>query len=108
MNFQPPPPPLSIPPPPPQMPQYGPSGLIPPISVVDGLARLSLFLGLIGLCCGLSGPFAAVFGFVSLKRIGESGGVRRGTGLAVAGVVLGVLETIGALFVSIVIAGVHR
>jgi hypothetical protein len=90
---------VSFRPPPPQLPSYGPSGVIRPIGAVDPLARLSLALGLLGICCGVTGPFAILLGVLANNRIDVGGGTVHGRGMALAGIVLGSLET------AIVIAG---
>ena len=56
----------------------------------DGFAITAFVLGLLGLV-----PLAVGFGIRALVRIGRTG--RDGTGLAIAGLVLGVLWTIGGL-----------
>jgi hypothetical protein len=90
------------------MPQYGPSGLMGPIGPIDGLARLSLVLGLAGICCGVTGPFAVLLGLLGINRINESRGLLRGKGLAVAGIVLGALETVAIGAGTLVLASRPR
>jgi hypothetical protein len=63
----------------------------------DGLAIGSLIVGILGLVCSvvclgvLLGPVAAIMGFMSRQRITASGGALSGGGLAIAGLVLGIL-----------------
>jgi len=40
-------------------------------------------------CLGISGILAVIFGYVALNRIDASGGMQRGRGMAIAGIVLG-------------------
>jgi Domain of unknown function (DUF4190) len=116
-GFTPPPPP---PPPPPAPPGGGftpsppppPTGgyvPAPPIGYApvaagyagvrtDGLAIGSLIAGILSilcfwpLCLGiLLGPAAAIMGFISRQRVAASGGTVTGSGLALAGLVLGIV-----------------
>ena len=59
----------------------------------DGLAIASLIVGILSLlCCGvILGPAAAIMGFISRNRITQSGGAIGGGGLAMAGLILGVV-----------------
>src|SRR5467141_541797 len=110
-GFTPPPPP---PPPPPAGGGYTPSpppaGYVPPAPGgyaapsagyasprTDGLAIGSLIAGIISLVCFwtcaglLVGPAAAIMGFIARQRIAASGGTVGGGGLALAGLILGVV-----------------
>jgi hypothetical protein len=64
----------------------------------DGLAIGSLITGILSLVCFwpfclgiLLGPAAAIMGFISRQRVAASGGTVGGGGLALAGLVLGVV-----------------
>lgn len=67
----------------------------------DGLAIASLITGILALvCCVLGivlGPAAAIMGFISRGRITSSGGTVGGGGLAIAGLILGVIGFIGGI-----------
>ena len=69
----------------------------------DGLAIASLIVGILSLlCCGvILGPAAAIMGFISRNRIAQSGGAIGGGGLAMAGLILGIVGFL--LWVVIVI-----
>ena len=63
----------------------------------DGLAIASLICGIVGLVCFffclgvILGPAAAIMGFISRQRIASSGGTLGGGGLALAGLILGIV-----------------
>jgi hypothetical protein len=58
---------------------------------------LSALCGVIG-CFGLVvGPVAIVLGVVARRRIRESGGMTKGDGLALAGLVLGIIGTVASV-----------
>jgi hypothetical protein len=64
----------------------------------DGLAIGSLIAGILSLICFwpfclgiLLGPAAGIMGFISRQRIAASGGTVGGGGLALAGLILGVV-----------------
>jgi Domain of unknown function (DUF4190) len=64
----------------------------------DGLAIGSLITGILSLICFwpfclgiLLGPAAAIMGFISRQRVSASGGAVGGGGLALAGMILGVV-----------------
>ena len=67
----------------------------------------SLVLALVGLVfCGiLLGPVAIALGIVARRDINRSYGALRGDGLAIAGVVIGILTTIAAIVMMFVILG---
>jgi hypothetical protein len=69
----------------------------------DGLAIASLVVGILSLlCCGvILGPAAAIMGFISRNRIMQSGGAIGGGGMAMAGLILGIVGFV--LWVIIVI-----
>ena len=70
------------------------------------LAIVSLVLGIVGVpCCGffVFGIAAAVTGFLARKQIDESQGALKGSGMAMAGVVLGVVAIVFAIVYYILI-----
>jgi hypothetical protein len=88
--------PPSYPPPPPGAPGgYGQPQQTSPLAIV------SLVLGIVGLlCCTffLLGIGAVVTGFLARKQIAESQGRLKGQGMATAGLVLGAVSIVLALF----------
>jgi hypothetical protein len=77
---------------------YTPAGAGYAGARTDGLAIGSLICGILSLVCFwplclgvLLGPAAAIMGFISRQRIAASGGTVGGNGLALAGLVLGVI-----------------
>ncbi len=74
------------------------------------LAIVSLVLGIVGLlCCTffVLGIAAAVTGFIARKQINESQGRQKGSGMALAGLILGVVSVLLALaYWALVITGV--
>ncbi|CAM8630101.1 Domain of unknown function DUF4190 [Acidimicrobiia bacterium] len=99
-------PPPTVPPTPPPFgapTSFAPQGqpVAPPWSgpKTDGLAIASLVVGIISLSCAgylgiVLGPMALIFASKARTRIERSGGWTKGTGLATAGIVLGVIGTI--------------
>jgi hypothetical protein len=70
----------------------------------NGLAVASLVLGIVWVYW-IGSALAVIFGAVAISQIGRSGGTQGGRGLAVAGLVLG-LVGLGILFmVSVASAG---
>jgi hypothetical protein len=63
----------------------------------DGMAIASLICGIVGIVCFVIclgvvlGPVAAILGFISRQRVASSGGTLGGGGLALAGLILGVV-----------------
>ncbi|TMF43856.1 MAG: DUF4190 domain-containing protein [Chloroflexi bacterium] len=123
-GFTPPPPPPPppppgggfIPPPPPPGGGYVPGGYVPPAPMgytpgamayagtrTDGLAIGSLICGIVGIVCFficlgiVLGPAAAIMGFISRQRIASSGGTLGGGGIALAGLILGVVAFFGSV-----------
>src|SRR5229473_155765 len=118
----PPPPPappgggFTPPPPPPPGGGYTPGGYVPPAPMgytpgamayagrrTDGLAIGSLICGIVGIVCFficlgiVLGPAAAIMGLISRQRIVSSGGTLGGGGLAIAGLILGVVAFFGSV-----------
>jgi uncharacterized protein DUF4190 len=76
------------PPPPPQSatPSYGAGA--PSTPKTNGFAIASLVLGIIP-CTGITSILAIVFGFIARNQIQQSGGTQQGSGMALAGIILG-------------------
>ena len=114
-GFTPPPPP---PPPPPPGGGFTPSpppagGFVPPPAGytaagtvaprTDGLAIGALIAGILSLICFwplclgiILGPAAAIMGFISRQRVAASAGTVGGGGLALAGLILGIVGFIAS------------
>jgi hypothetical protein len=74
---------------------YGPT--------TNGLAVASMILGITGwLTCGVGAVVAVVLGFIAHSQIKSSQGRQKGSGMAIAGIILGFVFI--ALFVVLVIA----
>ena len=71
----------------------------------NGLAIASLVCSILGVCCGVGGVLGVIFGFVARGQIKRSGGAQKGSGLALAGIIVGfvfiVLAAIGLLFILV-------
>lgn len=81
------PPSRSLPPPPPGSP--APPGPSPVVDIkLNGFAVASMVLGILGLF-GITALLAVVFGHLALAQIKSAKGWQRGTGMALAGVILG-------------------
>jgi hypothetical protein len=100
------PPPVGGPPRPPpgyppyQPPQAPPQPLYAPPITNDGKAIASLVLGILSLVCcfgALAGIPAIILGALSKRDIARSGGAIGGEGLAITGIVTGVLSTLGTI-----------
>lgn len=108
MSMPPPPPPPPPPGPPPHPPQgpppaygqpaYGQPAYGPPRTINNGLAITSMVLGLVGIfffvLFALVSIAAIIFGIVARGQIKASNGAQRGEGMAIAGIVLGAIETV--------------
>lgn len=58
-------------------------------------ALWSMIIGIVGLvCCGLAGIVAIILSVQSKKEIEASGGQQSGSGLATAGLVLGIIALV--------------
>jgi Domain of unknown function (DUF4190) len=74
----------------------------------DGLAIGALIAGILSLVCSVAclgiilGPAAAIMGFISRQRIAASGGTVSGGGLAIAGLILGIVGFIASAAWAIV------
>jgi hypothetical protein len=91
-----------------------PGGQTPYASTrTDGLAIASLIVGIFSLVCcfiflgAVLGPAAAIMGFISRNRITQSNGTLGGGGLAIGGLICGVIGFIASVgwFFFIVILG---
>jgi hypothetical protein len=75
----------------------------------DGLAVGALVSAIVGVvlmvfCIGIFATAAAIpMGFISRKRIRESGGALTGEGLALAGAIVGIVATTGYLMLIMVV-----
>ncbi len=72
---------------------------------MDMMAVVSFVLGILGLvtCLGIPSPLVLFLGLASRTKIREANGVLRGSGLAMAGVILGALGTIELIVVVVVV-----
>ena len=64
-------------------------GVSPPVQTTSGLAVAALVTGLFFWCFVVPGVVAVVLGYLALEQIADSGGAKRGRGMAIAGIVLG-------------------
>jgi len=69
----------------------------------SGFAITSLVCGIIGFC-GLW-ILAIIFGVIAKKQIRESGGYIKGEGMAIAGIILGIIDAVVFLFWMIALIG---
>ncbi len=70
----------------------------------NGMAVASLVLGLVGLCVPFIGPLLGlIFGIIALNKINRNPGVWKGSGLAIAGIVI---SAIGVFFLPVVLASI--
>jgi hypothetical protein len=103
------PPPYGQPPGYPPGPPGAPGGYGAP-QQTSPLAIVSLVLGILGVpCCGffVLGIGAAVTGFLARKQIAESQGRLKGNGMALAGLILGiVMIVIAVVYWILILAGV--
>jgi hypothetical protein len=69
----------------------------------DGLAIGALIVGILSLLCSVAclgvllGPAAAIMGFISRQRVTASGGTMGGGGLALAGLILGIVGFVASV-----------
>jgi Domain of unknown function (DUF4190) len=86
-------------------------------SRIDGLAYAALVMGVVSLVFNLFvfgppalllGPGAAIMGFISRRRVANSGGTLRGGTIALAGLILGIIGfavNVAWLFLIVVVFG---
>src|SRR5437763_1134677 len=91
---RPPSPPTATAPPP--LPRPPPAPVIPPRPTTNGLAVASLVLSIVWLG-GLGSLLAVIFGARARGQVNRSQGTQSGSGLATAGLVIGILGVIGAV-----------
>ncbi len=106
--------------PPPASPGFGygygyPSGYPPysysyaEIPKTNGLAVASLVCSFFFWIYGIGALLAIVFGFIARSQIKHSGGMQRGRGMALAGIIIGFAGlVITAVVITIVVVAVHR
>ena len=89
----------------PPSPSYGPSGVPPrkPPKKTNGNCLASLILGIVWLG-GVGSLLAIIFGFVGRKQIKESEGSQTGGGLAVAGIILGLIGIASGILTIVLFA----
>ena len=108
--YQAPPPPGTYPPPP-YTPGYVTPGSAPPPPMgpsTNGFSIASLVLGIVWVA-GIGAILAVIFGFVARRQIRESGGRQAGSGMALAGIILGFVGIAGViLWIVFVIAVVNN
>lgn len=93
----------------------------PPQGTTNAMAIISLIAGILSILALLAGfclpclaifslilgPLAAILGFIGKKKIADSAGEQTGRGLAIGGIVTGLVGTAGALVAALLlIAGV--
>ncbi len=69
----------------------------------NGLAIASLVCSLVGLLCGVGALLGIIFGFVARNQIAKSNGSQKGSGMALAGIIIGFIYV--ALVVVLVATG---
>ena len=115
---------MSTPPPPPggpvgpggfqpqsgfQQPGYPPQGYQPygqpaPQQGTSGMAIASLVCSLVGLMCGIPAILGIIFGFIGLSQTKDN--ARPGRGLAIAGLIIGILVVL--LYAVVIIAAASK
>jgi type IV pilus assembly protein PilA len=73
---------------------------IPP-KKTSGLAIASLVLGILGFITGITGLIALVLGILALRGINKSSGEVKGKGLAISGIILGIVSSLLIAFITI-------
>ena len=91
---------------------YGPGGQAyggyPPVKT-NGLAIASLVCSFFFWIYGLGAVLAIVFGFIARAQIKKSNGMQQGSGLALAGIIIGIAGiVIGIVLVVVLVAVVHH
>ena len=80
-----------------------PPAFLRPASTLNGFAIASLVLSLVWFWW-VGSVLAVIFGHLALGQIGRSGGLQRGKGLAIAGLVVGYLSLLGLVAVILSMA----
>jgi uncharacterized membrane protein len=75
---------------------------VPPATKTNRFAIASFVCSIVGLCCGITGLLGVVFGFVARDEIKKSAGAQQGSGLALAGIIIGFVS-IAFFIVGIII-----
>jgi Domain of unknown function (DUF4190) len=100
-DFPPPPPPHPPPPgnygggsyPPPPGGYFPPGGPLSYGPTNNQKAIVALVTGIVGLlCCGPLGLVAIIFGVLARKEIDAAGGMQKGSGMALGGILLGIIS----------------
>jgi hypothetical protein len=82
---------------------FGTVDVVPPaVRRTNPLAIVSLVLGVVW-CGGIGSLFAVVFSIQARRSIRRSGGAETGDGLAIAGLVLGIVGIIGAVLTTLLV-----
>ncbi len=87
---------------PPQPPAAPVAPSAPVAQTTNGLAIASLVLGVLWLFW-IGSILAIIFGHVSLGQIKRSNGAQAGRGMAIAGLVLGYLSTVGWILIIVLV-----
>src|SRR4051812_980662 len=102
------PPPPPPPPPPPDYYRYGAAPLEQE-QKNNGMAIASLVLSLVGIIpcfwvVQIPGLLGIIFGFVARSQIRRSGGNQKGKGMAIAGIVIGIVLIVAAVLFVVLLA----
>ena len=95
---------------PPQLPGYNDPaqyGMQPQVQKTNGMAVASLVSGILGLtlCAGIGSILALIFGYVGRGQIKRSQGMEGGSGMAMAGIILGWIGTILTILMFVLLIG---
>jgi hypothetical protein len=91
---------VPAPPPQPATPSWGAGA--PSTPKTNGFAIASLVCGIVG-CFTITAIVAIVLGFIARNQIEQSGGTQQGSGMALAGIILGFVW-IGLSFIQLAVA----
>lgn len=72
----------------------------------NGLAVASLILGILNyvLCCFILSPVALILGIIAKNQINNSAGFQKGDGMAIAGIILGIVGILIIIAFIVIIA----
>ena len=74
----------------------------------SGMAVASLVCSIAGVLCGIGAILGIIFGFIARSQIRAAGGVQKGEGLALAGIIIGfVVVGLGVVVVILIVAFGH-